>query len=259
MTAILNFIRALMGLAFTMLLGPSGHRRKPGFASVRFGRSITVEGDIRKMRIQNDEEFDVKLAPKDIHGNLTSEYEQGSERFYVKDGDPSLVQILDLKGSGHIGWATIRATGLNGVVQLAASVDGDPGDGADIIEQTMALEIVSSRARTIELMAGSDVRKQAVATEAVVDTGSAPSSPPPPEPESASQSKQVAVDLKVPETEVESSGTQPEKTVVVGDEPSKFPLMGGAQIADAPLREPETAAQPETEQLAQSPNPPPLD
>lgn len=135
---------------------------------------ITVEGDIRLMRITNSQEIDLQFRPTDIHNNPTDDYEHGSARWKVLSGDASLVEItqdpnLELA-------ATIRATGLNGVVQIGCTVDGDPGDGRDEISASGPLEIVSSRARSGQIT-GFTVREQQEAA-AVPDLPPASTAPP---------------------------------------------------------------------------------
>lgn len=104
------------------------------------------------MRIRNNQMIQLQVRPLDVHGQPTDEYEHGTARWLVLSGDASLVEIHQDPNFELA--ATVRATGLNGVVQIGFDVDGDPGDGTDTIRASGALEIVSSRARSLEITEG---------------------------------------------------------------------------------------------------------
>jgi hypothetical protein len=105
-----------------------------------------VEG--KKMRITNEQEFDIELAPLTAAGRPASV--DGDAVF--TSSDETLCTVIQ---TGPL-TATVRAVpnAAMGAAQVVAKVDADLGDGVREIVGSLAVEVVPAEAETVELKAG---------------------------------------------------------------------------------------------------------
>jgi hypothetical protein len=113
---------------------------------VRTGPQSFVEG--KKMRITNEQEFDIELAPLTAAGRPASV--DGDAVF--TSSDETLCTVIQ---TGPL-TATVRAVpnAPMGAAQVVARVDADLGEGVREIVGSLAVEVVPAEAETVELKAG---------------------------------------------------------------------------------------------------------
>ena len=113
---------------------------------IKTGRQSFIEG--KKMRITNEQEFDIELAPLTAAGRPANV--DGSAVF--TSSDETLCTVIQ---TGPL-TATVRAVpnAPMGAAQVVAKVDADLGEGVREIVGSLAVEVVPAEAETVELKAG---------------------------------------------------------------------------------------------------------
>lgn len=113
---------------------------------IKTGPQSFIEG--KKMRITNEQEFDVELVPLTAAGRPAA---VDGEAVFTSS-DETVCTVVQTGPLSAI--VTAAAGSAMGAAQIVAKVDADLGEGVREIVGSLAVEVVPAEAETVELKAG---------------------------------------------------------------------------------------------------------
>lgn len=130
-------------------------RRQP---KIIFWRAVidkinVIQGDIKMLILTNSQEVDLAIKPLDRRGKPAQV--DGVPAWSLSN--PALGQLV----VADDGLSSVFKALDNGTVQVSVSADADLGDGVETISGTLDIEIVSGKATSLGIIAGTP-REQAL-------------------------------------------------------------------------------------------------